>query len=99
MGWLPMTEQIITENSGGFVNYYLVEVKYPQRAEQASYQAECEDIIDALAMTPDEANIFKELWRTARARQGRGKEGNTPVRAAQKMVHYSNRILSKASRG
>ena len=86
------------EKSGGFVNYYLVEVKHPQREEQVPYQAECEDIIDALDMTPDEANIFKELWRTARARQGVGKEGNTDLRAAQKLVHYSNRILRKAQR-
>lgn len=93
-----MVEEIVLEKSGGFVNYYLVEVTHPQRAEQAPYQAECEDIIDALDMTPDEANIFKELWRTARARQGRGKEGNTPLRAAQKMVHYANRILRKACR-
>lgn len=92
-----MTE-LKTENSGGKVNYYLVPVMYPQRGEQPPYQAECEDIIDALEMTPDEANIFKELWRTARARQGLGKEGNTPIRAAQKMVHYANRILWKATR-
>ena len=90
--------ELIVENSGGFVNYYLVQVSHPQRAEQAPYQAECEDIIDALGMTFDEGCIFKELWRTARQRQGLGKQGNTPLRAAQKMVHYSNRILAKASR-
>lgn len=86
------------EISGGFVNYYLVAVDHPQRTNQPPYQAECEDIIDALELTPDEANIFKEIWRTARQRQGTGKLGNTPVRAAEKMVHYSNRILRKAQR-
>lgn len=86
------------ENSGGFVNYYLVPVNHPQRTEQVPYQAECEDIIDALELTPDEANIFKEIWRSARQRQGTGKKGNTPLRAAQKYVHYSNRILRKAER-
>ena len=91
-------KKVKLEKSGGFVNYYLVQVDYPQRPEQAPYQAECEDIIDALAMTPDEANIFKEIWRTAKARQGGGKEGNTPLRGAQKLVHYSNRILRKAQR-
>jgi hypothetical protein len=93
-----MTEPMKEENSGGFVNYYLVQVNYPQRAEQAPYQAECEDIIDALDMTFEEANIFKELWRTARARQGCGKKGNTPIRSAEKMVHYANRILQKLLR-
>lgn len=86
------------EISGGRVNYYLVKVDHPQREGQVPYQAECEDIMDALALTPDEANIFKEIWRTANARQGTGKAGNTPLRAAQKMVHYSGRILRKAER-
>lgn len=87
------------ENSGGRVNYYLAHVAHPQREDQPAYNAECEDIIDALGMTFDEANIFKEIWRTAKARQGSSiKEGNTPVRAAQKMVHYATRILRKAQR-
>lgn len=85
------------EISGGLVNYYLVDVGYPQRSVPP-YQAECEDIIDALELTPDEANIFKEIWRTARQRQGTGKKGNTPLRAAEKMVHYAGRIHKKALR-
>ena len=88
----------MTENSGGLVNYYLVRVEHPQREEHAPYQAECEDIIEALGLTFDEANIFKEIWRTANARKGVGKQGNTPLRAAQKYVHYSSRILRKAQR-
>lgn len=86
------------ESSGLRVNYYLVQVDHPQREDQEPYQAECEDIIDALELTFDEANIFKEIWRTARQRQGTGKTGNTPLRAAEKMVHYSGRILTKAKR-
>lgn len=86
------------EISGGRVNYYLVKVSHPQREEQPPYQAECEDIMDALNLTPDEANIFKEIWRTANARQGSGKHGNTPLRAAEKIVHYAGRILRKAKR-
>jgi hypothetical protein len=87
------------ESSGLRVNYYLVQVDYPQREEQPPYQAECEDIIDALGLTPDEANIFKEIWRTANERtHGKGKEGNTPLRATQKLVHYSGRLLKKAQR-
>jgi hypothetical protein len=87
------------ENSGLRVNYYLAQVDHPQREEQPPYQAECEDIIDALGLTPDEANIFKEIWRTANERtHGKAKEGNNPLRAAQKLVHYSGRILKKAQR-
>lgn len=83
------------ENSGGFVNYYLVHIPHPQRPDQEPYQAECEDIIEALAMTPNEANIFKELWRTSNARLGKAKEGASELRSAQKYVHYANRILRK----
>jgi hypothetical protein len=84
--------------SGGFTNYYLAQVDNPQRDEQEPYQAECEDIIEALEMNPDEANIFKEIWRTANARKGNGKPGNTPLRAAEKYVHYSRRIYRRALR-
>lgn len=79
---------------GGYVNYYLVNVKCPQRAVPP-YQAECEDIIEALNLNFDEANIFKEIWRTANARQGNGKKGNNELRAAEKLVHYSGRILRR----
>ncbi|MDR5839305.1 hypothetical protein [Caballeronia sp. LZ034LL] len=87
------------ESSGGRVNYYLARIESPQREEQPPYIAECEDIIDVLGMTFDEANIFKEIWRTANERtHGKGKVGNTPLRAAQKLVHYAGRILRKAQR-
>jgi hypothetical protein len=84
-----------TELKGGRVNYYLVEVTHPQREEQPAYQAECEDIIDALALTFDEANIFKEIWRSANARKGNGKPSHAPLYGAQKIVHYAKRILRK----
>lgn len=84
--------------SGGFVSYYLAPIPYPQRPEQAPYTAECEDIIEALRMNPDEANIFKEIWRTASERLGNGKPGNTPIRAAEKYVHYGQRLLRRARR-
>lgn len=87
-----------TESSGGRVNYYLARVAYPQREEQPPYTAECEDIIDALDLTFDEANIFKEIWRSANERKGIAKAGNNPIRAAQKMVHYAQRVLRKALR-
>ena len=86
--------------SGGRVNYYLVKVSHPQREEQPPYQAECEDIIEALGLNFDEGNIFKELWRTANERtHGNGKPGNSHLRAAEKIKHYADRILKRAKRG
>ena len=88
---------IVTEPKlfGGRVNYYLVYVAHPQREEQPAYQAECEDIIEALELNPDEANIFKEIWRSANARKANGKLGHTAIYGAEKMVHYAGRILRR----
>lgn len=80
---------------GGMTNYYLVKVDHPQRVDQPPYQAECEDIIEALDLTFNEANIFKEIWRSANARKNNGKPGHTSLYGAQKIVHYANRILKK----
>lgn len=88
----------MTELTGGFVNYYLVQVNFPQREEQPPYQAECEDIIEALELNPDEANIFKEIWRGANARKGQGKPLHTPKYGAEKIYHYAKRILRRALR-
>lgn len=79
--------------TGGRVNYYLVNVTHPQRENQPAYQAECEDIIQALGMTFDEGCLFKALWRSAAARQGNSKPGSSDVYDAEKMVHYAGRVL------
>lgn len=82
-----------TKLSGGRVNYYLCLVPHPQREEQPAYVAECEDLIKYLGLTPDEANIFKEIWRSANARKANGKPGHTAIYGAEKIVHYAGRIL------
>lgn len=87
-----------TKLSGGKVNYYLVYVAHPQREEQPAYQAECEDIIEALELNPDEANIFKEIWRGANARKHNGKPGHTALYGAEKIKHYAERILRRQKR-
>ncbi|WP_065647678.1 hypothetical protein [Pantoea eucrina] len=79
--------------TGSRVNYYLAQVEHPQREEQLPYQAECEDIIAALKMTFDEGCLFKALWRTAAARLGNGKPGQSVLYDAEKMHHYAGRIL------
>lgn len=99
---MQSTEQIIKQadptSGGGLTNYYLVNVKHPQREEHQSYIAECEDIIEALELNFDEANIFKEIWRTANARKGNAKQGQNDIRAAEKIYHYAGRILKRAVR-
>lgn len=84
--------------TGGRVNYYLVSVTHPQREDQAPYQAECEDIIDALDLTFDEANIFKEIWRSANARKQIGKPGHSALYGGEKIVHYAGRVLKRRKR-
>lgn len=85
----------MTKLTGGLNNYYVVPIKNPQRKEQEPYQAECEDIIQALGMTFDEGCAFKALWRNAAARMGNGKPGNKALYDCEKLVHYANRILKK----
>lgn len=84
--------------TGGLTNYYLAWVEHPQRAEQPPYQAECDDLVEVLQLTPDEAEIFKEVWRTAAARLGKGKPGHTPLYGAEKVYHRAGRILRRARR-
>lgn len=84
------------ELTGGRVNYYLVRIDFPQREEQEPYTAECEDIIAGLKLTPDEANVFKEIWRSANARQGNGKPDHKAMYGAEKILHYAGRILRAA---
>ena len=73
-----------TKLTGGRVNYYLCDVPHPQRETQPAYTAECEDMIKYLGLTPDEANIFKEIWRSANARKHNGKPGHSALYGAEK---------------
>lgn len=84
------------ELTGGLNNYYVVPIENPQREEQDPYNAECEDIIQALGMTFDEGCAFKAIWRSAAARLGNGKKDHKALYDAEKLVHYSGRILRKA---
>lgn len=89
------SEPKMKKPSGGLNSYYLAHVTHPQREEQEPYDPECEDIIQALKMTFDEGCVFKAIWRTAAARLGERKPGHSAVYDAEKMVHYSKRILKK----
>ena len=87
-----------TVQTGGLSGHYLAEVPEPQRGG-SSYTAECDDIIFALNMTFDEGEAFKAIWRTCTSRLGYGKEGNTALYNAQKLVHRAGRILKRAEKG
>ena len=84
--------------TGGLTSYYLAQVAHPQRQSQPPYVAECEDIIEALELNFDEANIFKSIWRTANARKGNGKPDQKALYDAQKIKHYAARILRRLER-
>ena len=80
------------------VNYYLAPVLHPQRKEQPAYVAECEDIAEALQLTPNEFCEFKAIWRTANARKGIGKPDGKALYDAEKRLHYAGRDVAKYRR-
>lgn len=92
--WLPKETP---KPTGGNVNYYLCNVTHPKR-DVAPYVAECEDLIEFMKLTFDEACEFKAIWRTASARLGVAKPNNDPVYDAEKRVHYATRSLRTEQR-
>lgn len=84
--------------SGSLNSYYLSRVEFPQREDQPAYTAECEDLIESLRLNPDEANIFKEIWRSANARLGNGKPDHKALYGAEKINHYAGRNLRRVKR-
>jgi hypothetical protein len=82
--------------TGGSSSYYTVSVARPTSGG-APYMTECNDIIEALNMEYDVANVFKAAWRIAALRQGKGKPGqDNPTYDAEKIVFFGNRIIEKA---
>jgi len=84
------------EYTGGNVNYYLVKVDEPKRL--APYQAEAEDIIEALGMTFAEGCAFKAIWRSCAMRtlghQKRGMDAHG-VYDAEKVQYYGARMVAQ----
>jgi hypothetical protein len=82
--------------TGGSSDYYKVNVDMPTSGGEA-YMAECNDIIEALAMEYDVANVFKAAWRVAALRQGYGKPGqDDAVYDGEKIVFFGQRIIERA---
>lgn len=93
---LNLYEPVPEINSGGACDYYRVGVTHPMSKDQVPYIAECGDIMESLEMTYAEANMFKEIWRTAAERTlGLKKASNTNKRAAEKMVFFADRYYQQ----
>ena len=95
---LPCTTEATEEHTGGSSSYYTVEIKTPIAKYKLPYTAECIDIQEALNMTPAEANAFKAVWRTAAARMGKKKKGNSAVYDAEKVIFQGERMLVAAKK-
>ena len=89
----PRNKKVVSvENSGGSCDYYRVFIRNPTSDDQEPYIAECNDIAEELRLTPAEANIMKEIWRTAAARTlGKLKEGHDHLRGAEKICFFAER--------
>lgn len=86
-----------TEYTGSSVSYYKVRVDLPTSGG-SPYEAECNDIIEALGMNYAEGNAFKAIWRSCAARHlGRGKRGYKDGRYdAEKVVFFGQRMVEQA---
>jgi hypothetical protein len=84
------------EYTGNSVTYYTVAIKQPTTPGSPPYNAECNDIIEALGMNFAEGNAFKALWRMAAARMGKQKEGyKDGVYDAEKVVFFGQRLVEQ----
>ena len=90
--WEDIEDTSVEHTSGDSCDYYKAQVDNPISIDEP-YIAECYDLIKALNLTWEEANIFKEIWRTGNARNGNGKKGNTDLRAAQKIKFFAKQNL------
>lgn len=89
-------KQVVEEYTGSSSNYYKVFVKNPTTLP-SPYEAECNDLIEALQMTFAEGNAFKGIWRKAKARQGVKKKGyDNGVYDSEKVVFFGERMLIEA---
>lgn len=82
------------EYTGKDVSYYIVRIASPKRLEP--YDAECEDIIEALGMTFAEGCAFKAIWRKCAARTlGIAKAGyKGGLYDAEKAEYYGARMVA-----
>lgn len=84
------------EYTGGSVSYYTVHIANPTTEGVLPYDAECNDIIEALGMSYAEGNAFKALWRRAAAQNlGIAKRGyKDGLYDAEKVVFFGQRLVA-----
>jgi hypothetical protein len=84
------------EFTGGSVSYYKVKIAHPT-SDRDSYEAECNDIIEALGMNYAEGNAFKAIWRSCAARTlNINKRGyDEGLYDAEKVVFFGQRMVAQ----
>ena len=94
--WLKPVVSDAEEYTGGSVSYYTVHIAKPTTEGVDPYDAECNDIIEALEMNYAEGNAFKAIWRRCAARKGKAKRGYTDGRYdAEKVVFFGQRMVAQ----
>jgi len=85
------------EYTGGSVNYYKLRVDNPTTSTKP-YEAECNDIIEALGMNYAEGNAFKAIWRKCAARKfGIKKKGyDSGLYDSEKVVFFGERMVQQS---
>jgi hypothetical protein len=96
---VPLSEEGLVfempEYTGGSVSYYRVHIAKPTTIKEP-YDAECNDIIEALRMNYAEGNAFKAIWRRCAARQGKAKAGyKDGLYDAEKVVFFGGRMVEQ----
>lgn len=91
------SEYELEEYTGGSSSYYTIHVKNPTTGGRPPYDAECNDIIEALGMNYAEGNAFKALWRRAAARKGMRKKGyDNGLYDAEKVEFFGKRLIEQS---
>lgn len=78
--------------TGGPSDYYLLRVERPSRRALAPYTAELQDLLEALELSWNAANIVKGIWRVARHHQGQGKPSATTAYDVEKILYFAHRL-------
>ena len=91
------SEYVLGEYTGGSSSYYTIQVKNPTTEGRPAYDAECNDIIEALSMNYAEGNAFKAIWRRAAARKGLRKKGyDNGLYDAEKVEFFGKRLIKQS---
>ena len=88
------SEYVLGEYTGGSSSYYTIHIANPTTEGRPAYDAECNDIIEALDMNYAEGNAFKALWRRAAARKGMRKKGyDNGLYDSEKVEFFGKRLI------